>query len=98
MIEIGVAGKAERIVGKNRNALAAILNRNRTANAQVAALAAVMANAGLADEFNKRRSAAIEDRHFQVVDLDVRVVDAGAIEDAEQVLGGRDEYAFAHQA
>ena len=51
-----------------------------------------------ANQIDKRLSAAIENRHFQVVDFDERVVDAHAVEHAEQVLGGRDQHALAHQA
>src|SRR5450759_4901953 len=42
-------------------------------------------------------TAAIQDRHLQVVDLHKRIVDPHAVEHAEQMLRGRDQYALAHQ-
>ena len=42
--------------------------------------------------------ATVEDRHFQIVDLDARIINAARVEGAQQVLGGRQQDAFAHQA
>ena len=44
------------------------------------------------------QAAAVQDGHFEVVDLHVDVVDAHGVEDAQQVLGGGDQDALAHQA
>ena len=95
---VGIAGEAETLVGEDGDALAAIFNRNRTADAKVAALAAILANAGLLDEPHERQAAAIQDGNFQVVDFHVHVVDSHGVENAEQVLGGGDQDALAHQA
>ena len=51
-----------------------------------------------AQQFDEGLPAAVEDGHFQVVDFDVRVVDAQAVEGAEQMFGGGDQHALAHQA
>ena len=50
------------------------------------------------DQPHERQPAAIQDRHFQVVDLDEGVVDSHGVEHAQQVLGGGDQHALAHQA
>ena len=95
---IRIAGQAENFVGKDADALALVLHRNRTADAQIAALAAVRADAGLLDQAHEGQAAAVEDGHFEVVDLHVDVVDAHGVEHAQQVLGGGDQNALAHQA
>ena len=55
-------------------------------------------NAGLLNETHERQAAAIQDGNFQVVDFHVDVVDAHGVENAEQMLGGGDQDALAHQA
>ena len=47
---------------------------------------------------NVGQGAAVEDGQLQVVELDDDVVDAHADERGEQVLGGGDEHALAHEA
>ena len=49
-------------------------------------------------QLHVRRAAAIQYGDFQVVDLNVGVVHAHAIENAEQMLGGGDHHALPHQA
>src|SRR5204862_4809973 len=71
---------------------------NWTANSQIAALAAILADACLFDQAHERLAAAIQNGHFQVIDLHIRVIDAHRIKNAQQVLGGRDQHALAHQA
>ncbi len=44
------------------------------------------------------QGAAVEDGQFEVVELDDDVVDAHADERGEQMFGGGDEHALAHQA
>src|ERR1039457_2724760 len=95
---IRIAGQAENFVGNDADALALVLHRDGTAYAQIAALAAILADAGLLDEAHEGEAAAVEDGHFQVIDLHVDVVDAHGVEDAQEVLGGGDEDALTHQA
>src|SRR5258708_7474942 len=98
MGEEDVASKQEAITGRDGNALAAAFDRNRTADAQITPPLTVQLDARPADQIDKRLAAAVENRHLQVVDFDESVVDAHAVEHAEQMLGGRDQHALAHQA
>jgi len=66
-------------------------------DAEVLALAALALEAGAENSFYVGQGAAIEDGDFEVVDFDDNVVDAEADEGGEQVLGGRDEDALAHE-
>ena len=95
---VGIAGEAKTLGGEDGYALAAIFDRNRTADAKVAALAAVLVDAGLFEQPHEGQTAAIQDGNFQVVDFHVDVVDPHGIENAQQVLSGGDENALAHQA
>src|SRR5262249_25238341 len=92
-----VAAEQEAVRREDRDALAAALHRNRTANTEVAPAPAKLLNARLLDQLHKRLPAAVQDRHLQVVDLDEGVVDTHAVEHAEQVFGGGDENALPHQ-
>jgi len=58
----------------------------------------VLAGAGLFDEPHEGQTAAIQDGNFQVVDFHEDVVDSHGVENTEEVLGGGDEDALAHQA
>ena len=51
-----------------------------------------------ADHVDKRLSAAIEDGQLEIVDLNQGIVESNAYTCGEQVLGGRNEHAFLHQA
>ena len=81
-----------------RDALASAFDRYRLANPQITLAAARLADAGGADQIDKGLAAAVEDGHFEIIDFDEGVVDAHAVEGAEQVLGGGDQHALAHQA
>ena len=98
MFPENVAGQPERFVGQDRNALAVILHRDRPPDPQVAALSPVIPNPGAFDQIDEGLPAAIENRHLQVIDLDERVVDAHAVEHAQQMFSGRDQNALPHQA
>ena len=50
------------------------------------------------NEPEERQGAAVHNGDFEVVDLDVDVINPGGGERGEQVLGGRDQDAFLHQA
>src|SRR5579871_608955 len=98
MVVMNFAGQAEAVVGQNADSFASVFDRDRAADAQIAAFSAILANSSLLNELQERQAAAIQDRHFQVVDFNVGVVDPAAIKYAEQVLGGRNQNAFSHQA
>ncbi len=92
------AGEQEAVRRQDADALASAFDRHGLANPQVTFAAARLADSGGADEIDEGLAAAVEDRHFEVIDLNEGVVDAHAVEGAEQVLGGGDQYALAHQA
>ena len=98
MIEVNVAGEETTIGGKNCAALAVTFHRDRPPNAQIPPAPAVSTDASLTDHFNKRQSRAVENRHFEVIDFDERVVDSHAVKDAQQMLGSGNQHALAHQA
>ena len=50
------------------------------------------------NQLDERQSAAIQDRNFQVVDLNEGVIDSHAVQHAQQVLCRGNQYALAHQA
>ena len=54
----------------------------------------VLLDARRANQLHERFAAAVQNGHLQVVDLDVRVVDAHAVEHTQQMLGGRDQHAL----
>jgi DNA-binding MarR family transcriptional regulator len=65
---------------------------------EVGACFALFPNAGLLNHFDKRTGAAIQNRQFEIVQLDDGVVDADADKGREQVLGGGNEHALLHEA
>jgi hypothetical protein len=66
-------------------------------DADVLTLAALALEAVGEDGGDVRKGAAVEDRDFEVIDFDDDVVDAEADECGEEVLGGLDEDALAHE-
>jgi hypothetical protein len=66
-------------------------------DAEVFAFAALAFEAGGEDGWDVGEGAAVEDRDFEVVDFDDDVIDAEADESREEVLGGLDEDALAHE-
>ena len=67
-------------------------------DAEIFAAAALRLQADLAEGFDIGQGAAIEDGQFKVVELDDDIIDAHADQRREQVLGGGDEDALAHEA
>lgn len=98
VVKEDVAGEQEAVAGKDGDAFAVAFDADGGFDAEVAAAAAVGANAGGLDHFDELAAGAVEDGYFEVVDLDIGVIDAHGVEDAEQVLGGGDEDALAHEA
>src|SRR5690606_33183455 len=64
----------------------AFLDTNRLEHFDVLARLRQLTDAGLIDRFHERRRAAVHDRHFLAVDLDVAVVDRQSTERCEQML------------
>src|SRR5579862_47946 len=98
MAVVGFTRETEALSRQNRDALAALFHEYRPPDAQISAPAAVLPDARLPQQIHKRQAAAIQDGHFQVVDLHEGIVDAHAVKHAEQMLGGRDQHALTHQA
>ncbi len=71
---------------------------HRAANAEEALAPAVGLQSRRLQQLHVRRSAAVQNGNFQVVDFDERVVHSHAVEHAEQMLGGGDQHALPHQA
>src|SRR5947199_219991 len=65
---------------------------------QIAPLAAQFANAGLLQHLHEGLCRAVQDGHFDRVDVDVNVVDATGINGGEQMLGGGEQNALFHEA
>src|SRR5438105_15399651 len=57
----------------------------------------LLANPSLANEFHKGPRAAVEDREFQIVEFDDRIVNPHSNQRGEQVFGGRNQHALLHQ-
>ena len=94
-----VDGVANPVAGAGIDAdeLVALADFYRVQHAKRLAPAALRANAHAEKCLHIGQSAAVENRQLQVVDLDDHVVDAHADEGREQVFGGGDQHALAHQ-
>ena len=97
MVKENVAGKQKTIRRKDRDSLPRRFDRNRPTYSEVTPAAAIRPYTGFAKKIGKRPAAAIENRNLEVIDLDGRVIDAHAIDHAQQMLSGRNEHALAHQ-
>ncbi len=82
----------------NRDELSAVGEFDGLANPQILSAAPLAAQARLLNHLDKRLGAAVQDGQFQVIQLDDGVIHAHAHQRRQQVLGGRDENAFFHQA
>jgi len=85
-----------RVGGMHRDEFIAFAHFDFTKNLEIFARAALLADAGLLDQFDEWERAAIEDGKFEVIEFDDGVVHAQADARREQVLGGGDEHAFFH--
>jgi len=83
--------------GVDSDELAAFADFDGFEDAEVLALAALALEAGGVDGLDVGVGGAVEDGDFEVVDFYDDVVDAEADEGGEEVLGGGDEDALAHE-
>ena len=90
VVEEDVAGEDEAVGGEDGDSFSVAFDGDRAADVEVAAAAAVSADAGVEDHVDEGLSAAVEDGDFEVVDFDEDVVDPHAIEGTEKVFGGGD--------
>ena len=86
------------MAGVDADELVALADFNRLEHADVLAAAALGVDACALNGFNVGQCAAVEDGQLEVVEFDDDIVDAHTNEGGEQVLGGGDEHALAHEA
>jgi hypothetical protein len=96
--EINSAVEGEVIGGEEGDAFIAVDVGDRFTDTEIAAAAFLFDATGVAEEFDPREARAVEDRDFEVIDIDPTVVDAGGVEDGKEMLRGGDEDALAHEA
>src|SRR5579871_1695451 len=98
MIEENIAGEQKTIGRKDGDAFRTGFDGDWPADPQKALAPAIGFEAGRAQQVDIGASAAIQDGNFEIVDFHIRVIDAHAVEHAEQMLGGGDQHALPHQA
>jgi hypothetical protein len=96
--EVDAVGDGVAVAGVDAEEFVAVADLDRLEDAEVLAAAALHFEAGVLDGFDVRQGGAVEDGEFEIVELDDDVVDGEAGEGGEQVLGGGDEHALAHEA
>src|SRR3954454_11939467 len=94
MIEEVVALQLKAIRGEYGDSFAARLYAYGFQNPHIAAEAARFSDPGTAEEFDKGKPASVENGQLQVIQFDESIVDANAIEHAEQVFRGGDKDPF----
>jgi hypothetical protein len=98
MREVDGVLNREAVCRVDADELVAIAKLERLDHAQVLAMLALAAKSGGEDHVDEGLGAAIEDGELEVVELDDRVVESGADNGGQQVLGGGDEHSALHQA
>ena len=91
-------GNAVTIAGINADELAGIVDFNGFANAKIFSSATLSLQSHRLERSNVRKRASIEDREFEIVQLDDDVIDAVTDQRGKQMLGGRNQNALTHQA
>ena len=97
MIEADGVADLEAVGRIERGALVAVLHLNRLQNLHRLARCRLLAHAGILNQVDPRRGAAVHDRHFRMAELDAHVVDREAVEGREQVLDGLNRRLIGHQ-
>lgn len=98
MWEIHIAADAKLICGVDADAAITFADFQRLHYLQITALAAQLPHAGLFQHLHERLGGAVQDRHFDGIDVDVDVVDAAGIDRGKEMLGGGQQHALLHQA
>ena len=96
--KIDVAADAEFVGGIDPDAAAVFDDFDRLEDFEVASLAAKAAETGLIEELEEGLGGAIENRDFDVVEVDEDVVDAVGIRCGKEMLGGGEQDALLHEA
>lgn len=96
--EVDGIGDGVSVGGIDADEFIALANLNLLQDSKISALAALAAQAGSQNHFDEALSAAIKNRDFEIIELYGSIIEADADEGRKQVLRGRDEHAFFHQA
>src|SRR5438132_1242949 len=86
MVEIDFVLQHQPITGRHANALSIFDDFDRLANPQRSNFGAQLANAGGIDEMHERQRAAVNDRNFRAVDVNVDVSDPASHDRGENML------------
>jgi hypothetical protein len=98
MRKINVAANAEFVGGIDTDAAAIFDDFDRLEDAEVAALSAKAAEAGLIEELEERFCRAVKNGDFDVVEVDEDVVDTVRVGGGEEVLRGGQQDTLLHEA
>src|SRR5258707_9651690 len=98
MREIHIAANTKFIGGIDADAPVALDDFQRLQNFEVSTFASQTPRAGLLEHLHEGLRGAVQDWHFDGVNVDIDVVDAAGINCREQMLGGGEEHAVFHQA
>ena len=90
MVEVDLVLDDQPVRRGDADALVAVDDFDRLGDAQDADVGAELADAGGVDEMHERQRAAVDDRNFGAVDVDVEVGDAAGHERGEEMLDRAD--------
>src|SRR5215472_2810169 len=96
--EIHIAADAKLLGWINADPSVAFANFQRLQHLQITALAAQLAQARSFEHLHERLGGAIEDGHFDRIDVDKYVVDSTGINGGKEMLGSRQQHSLLHQA
>src|SRR5579862_2454630 len=96
--KIDGVGNGIAVSGIYGDELVAFAQFQRVANPKIRPGASLFPDPCLMYQFHKRPGTAVKDGKLQIVELDDRVINSRSNERREQVLSGRNQYTFFHQA
>src|SRR5262249_16675575 len=85
MGKIDIILKREVVGRVDADRLIAIMEHKLLRNPDVLSPPVLFVNSGASDSFGKRQSTAIEDRNFEIVEFNVRIIDPDAVERRKQM-------------
>src|SRR5262249_9743452 len=98
MPKVDVASHAKLVRGIDAYAAIAFYHFESLQASQETALAPKAANSAMVEQLHERLGGAVEDRHFNGVDIDEDVVDAARVDSREQMFRCGEQNALLHQA
>ena len=96
--EVDLVGDGVAVSGIDADEFVAFAHFDTLEDAEIFAAAALALQPNVAEGLGVGQSAAIEDGQLEIVQFHHDIVDAGAEQGGEQMLGGGDEDALAHEA